>query len=169
MTGYHGRFTLREIRVRAPFRRLPLMKVRNVFSLLFALASALMLGLAAGAVWMVPTLYLQHSLPWLALLVGWLLGKTIRHWVRPAGSHAAILAATATFTAVLYVNLLMAAARIAGSMGLGLVDSMRTAGFRLLLQLAELGCTPSDDVWFLAGMGIAAFTALRHSHQPPGS
>ena len=142
------------------------MKIRAVFSLLFALASALMLGLAAGAMWMVPTLYSQRPLPWLALLVGWLLGKAIRHWVRPAGSNAAILAAAATFTAVLYVNLLMAAARIAGLMGLGLVDSMRTAGFPLLLQLAELGCSPTDDIWFVAGMGIAAFTALRHGRQP---
>ena len=137
------------------------MKVRVVFSLLFALASALVMGLAAGALWMVPTLYLQRALPWLALPIGWLLGKAIRHWVRPAGGNAAILAATATFTAVLYVNLLMAAARIAGLMGLGLIDSMRTAGFRLLLQLAEIGCTPTDDVWFIAGMGIAAITALR--------
>ena len=137
------------------------MKVRSFFSLLFAALSALMLGLAAGAVWMVPTLYARLPLPWLALPIGWLLGKAVRHWVRPAGAHAAVLAALATFTAVLYVNLLSAAARIAGLMGLGLVDSMRTAGFRLLLQLAELGCTPTDDVWFLAGMGLAAFAALR--------
>jgi vitamin B12 transport system permease protein len=142
------------------------MNVRAVFSLLFALVSAVMLGMAAGAVWMVPTLYSRHPLPWLALPIGWVLGKAIRHWVRPAGGNAAILAALATFTAVLYVNLLTAAARIAGLMGLGLVDSMRTAGFGLLLQLAELGCTPTDDIWFLAGMGIAAFVAFRHG-QPP--
>jgi vitamin B12 transport system permease protein len=142
------------------------MKLRAVFSLLFALVSALMLGLAAGAVWMVPTLYSQHPLPWLALPLGWLLGKAIRHWVRPAGGNAAILAASATFIAVLYVNVLTAAARIAGLMGLGLVDSIRTAGLGLLLQLAELGCTPIDDVWFLVGMGIAAFVAFRH-HEPP--
>jgi vitamin B12 transport system permease protein len=67
---------------------------------------------------------------------------------------------------VLYVNVLTAAARISGLMGLGLIDSMRTAGLGLLLQLAELGCTPIDDVWFLAGMGIAAFVAFRHD-QPP--
>ena len=142
------------------------MKVRAAFSLLFALVSALMLGLAAGAVWMVPTLYSRHPLPWLALPAGWLLGKAVRHWVRPAGGHAALLAATATFVAVLYVNVLTAAARISGLMGLGLIDSMRTAGLSLLLQLAELGCTPVDDVWFLAGMGIAAFVSFRHDQSP---
>lgn len=137
------------------------MSVRSVFASLFALFSALMLGLAAGAVWMVPTLYARAPLPWLALPLGWLLGKAIRHWVRPAGSAAAILAALATFAAALYVSLLTAAARVAGLMGLGLVDSMRTAGFRLLLQLAEMGSAPMDGVWFIAGMGIAAWAAMR--------
>jgi vitamin B12 transport system permease protein len=142
------------------------MKIRAVFSLLFALVSALMLGMAAGAVWMVPTLYSRHPLPWLALPIGWLLGKAVRHWVRSNGRDAAILAALATFTAALYVNLLTAAARIAGLMGLGLVDSMRTAGFRLLLQLADIGSTPSDLAWFVAGIAIAAVAAWHVGRRP---
>jgi len=142
------------------------MSVRVIFSSLFALLSTLMLGLAAGAVWMVPTLYARQPLPWLALPAGWLLGKAIRNWVRPAGANAAILAALATFTAALYVNLLTAAARISGLMGLGLVDSIRTAGFGLLLQLAELGSTPTDGVWFIIGMGIAAWVAMRPVRRP---
>lgn len=137
------------------------MNARVAFSWLFAAISAVMLGLAAGAVWMVPTLYMQRPLPWLAVVVGWLLGKAIRHWVRPPGPGAAVLAALAALTAALYVNLLTAAARIAGLMGLGLVDTLRTAGFGLLLQLAELGTGPADDVWYAIGMGLAAFTAGR--------
>lgn len=142
------------------------MKIRAIFSLLFALVSALMLGLAGGAVWMVPTLYSQHALPWLALPVGWLLGKAVRNWVRPVGGQAAILAVIATLSAVLYVNLLMAAARIAGLMGLGLVDSIRTAGLPLLLQLARLSSSPMDDAWFIAGMILSAIAALRSGRQP---
>jgi hypothetical protein len=142
------------------------MKIRAVFSLLFALVSALMLGLAGGAVWMVPTLYSQHALPWLALPVGWLLGKAVRNWVRPASGQAAVLAVIATLTAVLYVNLLMAAARIAGLMGLGLVDSIRTAGLPLLLQLARLSSSPMDDAWFIAGMVLSAIAVLRSGRQP---
>ena len=137
------------------------MNARVALSWLFSLISAVMLGLAAGAVWMVPTLYLQRPLPWLAIPVGWLLGKAVRHWVRQAGAYAAVLAALAALTAALYVNLLTAAARIAGLMGLGLIDAMRTAGFRLLLQLAELGSMPTDDVWYAIGMGLAALTAGR--------
>lgn len=137
------------------------MNARVAFSWLFAAISAVMLGLAAGAVWMVPTLYLQRPLPWLAVVVGWLLGKAMRRWVRPPGPGAAALAALAALTAALYVNLLTAAARIAGLMGLGLVDTLRTAGFGLLLQLAELGSGPTDDIWYTIGMGLAALTAGR--------
>src|SRR5579859_4836867 len=141
------------------------MHARVAFSWLFALISALMLGLAAGAVWMVPTFYLQRPLPWLALPIGWLLGKAMRNWVRPAGASAALLAALATLTAALYVNLLTAAARIAGLMGLGLIDSLRTAGLSLLLHLAELGGGTGDDVWYVIGMGVAALIAGRAVRQ----
>ncbi len=137
------------------------MSARVAFSTLFALISAVMLGLAAGAVWMVPTLYLQRPLPWLVLPVGWLLGKAVRSWVRPAGVHAAVLATVATATAAIYVNLLTAAARIAGLMGMGLIDAMRTAGLRLLLQLAALGQVGTDNLWFVVGVAVAAVVALR--------
>ncbi|WP_430390996.1 hypothetical protein [Dyella sp. 20L07] len=143
------------------------MSARLAFSWAFALISAVMLGLAAGAAWMVPTLYLQRPLPWLALLIGWLLGKAMRNWVRPAGVGSALLAALATLFAALYVNLLTAGARIAGLMGLGLVDSLRTAGVGLLLQLAELGSNPVDDVWYVIGMGLAAVAAGRLVHRNP--
>ncbi|XRD80691.1 hypothetical protein ISN76_05350 [Dyella halodurans] len=142
------------------------MSARVAFSALFALISAVMLGLAAGAVWMVPTLYLQRPLPWLALLVGWFLGKAVRSWVRPAGPHAAVLAVVATGTAALYVNLLTAAARIAGLMGMGLIDAMRTAGLRLLLELAALGQVATDNLWFIVGMAVAAVVALRAARHP---
>jgi len=137
------------------------MSFRLAFSVLFALISALMLGLAAGAVWMVPTLYLQQALPWLALPVGWLLGKATRSWVRPAGRDAALLAVMATLAAAIYVNVLMAGARIAGLMGLGLVDALRTAGASLLLQLAELGVSRTDHIWYVIGMAAAALAAGR--------
>ncbi|RDI97778.1 hypothetical protein DVT68_16030 [Dyella solisilvae] len=137
------------------------MNARVVFSWIFALLSAVMLGLAAGAVWMVPTLYLQRPLPWLAVLLGWLLGKGVRHWVRQPGRYAAVLGALAMLTAAVYVNVLTAAARIAGLMGLGLIDAMRTAGLGLLLQLAGLGRAPTDDVWYAVGMGLAALAAGR--------
>ena len=77
------------------------MIVRNVFLFVFALFSAALLGLAAGAVWMVATLYLHHPLPWLALPIGALLAWAIRGYVRPAGAGAALLAVWATVLAAI--------------------------------------------------------------------
>jgi vitamin B12 transport system permease protein len=165
-----GVLRLSRTRARSPAFARSLMNLRVAFSSLFALISALMLGMAAGAVWMVPTLYLQQAMPWAVLPIAWLLGKAIRSWVRPAGRRAALLAALATLTAALYVNLLTAAARIAGLMGMGLVDSMRTAGFHLLLQLAEIGQSRWDDLWYAVGMSVAAVVALRSRRQnKPGA
>ncbi|WP_243039363.1 hypothetical protein [Dyella sedimenti] len=145
------------------------MNARAAFSWLFALFSTAMLGLAAGAVWMVPMLYLQRPLPWLALPAGWLLGKAVRHWVRPAGTGAALLAALAALTAALYMSMLTAAARIAGLMGLGLVDALHTAGVALLLQLARLGNAPADSAWYAIGIGLAALTAGRLDRNGPAA
>ena len=137
------------------------MSARALFSLVFALVSAVMLGLAFGAVWMLPTLFFSRVMPWLALLIGWLLGRLIRGWVRPEPRGAAILAALATLLACGYVCLLTAAARVAGLMGLGLVEAMQIAGVGLLLDLVRLNLAGTDLVWFALGIALSAWTAWR--------
>ena len=133
----------------------------RLIPLLFAAFSAAMLGLAAGAVWMLPTMALQRPLPALALLVGVLLALAIRSWVRPAGRVAALLAAAATVLASVYVDVLTAAARIAGSMGMGLLDALRGAGLGMLLSLTQLAIRPTDLVFTLSGALLAAWIASR--------
>ena len=133
----------------------------RLIPLTFAAFSAAMLGLAAGAMWMLPTMALRRPLPVLALLVGWLLALAIRAWVRRAGRVAAALAAGATMLAAVYVDVLTAAARIAGSMGIGLLDSLREAGLAMLLGLARLALQPVDVVFALAGALLAAWIASR--------
>ena len=137
------------------------MSARALFSALFALISAVMLGLAFGAVWMVPTLFFQHVLPWLALPVGWVLGRMIRGWVRPEPRGAALLAALATALACVYVGVLTAAARVAGLLGMGLVEAMKTAGAGLLFDLVRLNLTGADLAWFAAGTALSAWVAWR--------
>ena len=61
----------------------------RLIALLFAAFSAAMLGLAAGAMWMLPTMALHRPLPMLAPVAGWLLALAVRSWVRPAGRVAA--------------------------------------------------------------------------------
>lgn len=144
------------------------MSARALFGALFALFCAAMLGLAAGALWMLPTMFLQRSLPWLALPIGWLLAKAIRHWVRPGHRHlTALLAAATTLLAATYVCVLIAAMRIAGSMGIDLIEALRTAGPGMLLQLARLALTRADAVWFAAGAGFAAYVAARPARPRP--
>lgn len=133
----------------------------RLIPLLFAAFSAAMLGLAAGAVWMVPTVTLQRPLPALALVAGGLLALAVRGWVRPAGRVAAAMAAGATVLAAIYVNVLAAAARIAGSMGMGLLDALREAGPGMLLALAQLALRPADVVFTVAGALLAAWVAGR--------
>jgi vitamin B12 transport system permease protein len=134
---------------------------------LFAAFSAAMLGLAAGAVWMLPTMALRRPLPELALVAGWLLALAVRSWVRPAGRMAAALAAGATVLAAIYVNALTAAARIAGSMGIGLLDALREAGLGMLLVLAQLAVRPADVAFTLAGALLAAWIAGRRPRRAP--
>lgn len=127
----------------------------------FALFSAVMLGLAAGAVWMVAALYMRHPLPWLAIPIGGVLAITIRNFVRSPGTGAAALAALATALAAIYVNILIAAVQIAGSMGLGILSALRTAGLGMLWQLARLAVSPLDIGYGLLAMAIAAWIAWR--------
>ena len=137
------------------------MSVRNVLLFVFALFSAAMLGLAAGATWMVVTLYLRHPLPWLALPIGALLAWAIRGYVRSPGIGAALLAAWATALAAIYVNMLIAAVLIAGNMGMGLIDALRTAGAGMLWQLARMALSPADIGCTALAMLLAAWLAWR--------
>ncbi|KQX98770.1 hypothetical protein ASD22_00125 [Rhodanobacter sp. Root480] len=137
------------------------MSVHSVFRALFALVCAAMLGLAAGAVWMVAALYAGHATSWLALPFAVVLAWTIRHWVQSPGRFAALLAALAALLAALYVNVLMAGALVAANMGMGIVDALRTAGAGMLLQLARMGFSAADAGWYLVAAGLAAVLASR--------
>lgn len=143
------------------------MSARRLFGWLFALLSTAMLGLAAGAVWMLAILIMQRTLPWLALPLGWLLALAIRRWVMPPGTGAAALAALTTLLAAAYVSVLTAAAQIAGSLGMGLIDTVHTAGAGMLLTIARLSLTAGTLGWFIAGAAVAAWFARRRGIRSP--
>jgi vitamin B12 transport system permease protein len=138
------------------------MTARKLLGELFALLCSVMLGLAAGAVWLVPTLYLRRPLPVLALAFGWLLALAIRYWVYRGQRGRIVLSGIATIVSIVYMCMLVAAVNIAASMDVGLIDSMRTAGAGMLLQLAHMGVHAGDIGWFLAGIALSVFTAAKN-------
>ncbi len=137
------------------------MNARALWSSVSGLFIATMIGLAAGAVWMVAMLYMRHPLPWLALPVGAALGWAIPRGIRPAGTAAAIMASGATVLAAAYMSMLLAAANVAANLGLGLIDALRTAGPGMLWELARMAATPRTLAWFTGGAALAAVIALR--------
>jgi vitamin B12 transport system permease protein len=138
------------------------MSLRRLLGLFFGLVCTLMVGLAAGAIWLVPTVMVGRLMPWLALPVGWLLGRIIRGWVYQGGrASAAALAALSMAIAATYLSVLIAAARIAGSLGLGFFDTLRMSGLALLGDIARLTVTRGDLIWYALGIATAAVAASR--------
>ncbi|GLQ50117.1 hypothetical protein ACFFJT_11420 [Dyella flava] len=142
------------------------MIVRQIVGECFALLCSVMLGLAAGAVWLLPTVVMHRPLPWLAVPAGWLLAIAVRQWVQGRGWHAALLAALATVIASFYIRVLISAVNISLMTGYGLVETMRTAGLSMLLDFARISLRPLDMAWCAVGVVIAIVTALR---RPPAA
>lgn len=138
------------------------MSARRLLGFIFALICTVMIGLATGAVWLVPTILMGKLMPWLAVPMGWVLGRIVRGWVNPGGRWgAASFAAIAMIVATVYLTVLVAGARIAGSLGLGFFDTLRVAGIALLTDIARMTLTGGDIVWYAAGTILAVLGALR--------
>jgi hypothetical protein len=132
------------------------MTLRQIVGECFALLCAVMLGLAAGAIWLLPTVFLRRPLPWLAIPAGWMLAAAVRQWVHGRGWRAALLAGIATVVASVYIHVLIAAVNISSMLDYGLIDALRTAGPSMLLDFARLSMNKQDIAWAAAGV-IAAF------------
>jgi hypothetical protein len=135
------------------------MTARALSGQLFSVLCAVMFGLAAGAMWMVPTMYIGRPLPWLALPIGWLLGLGVRKWLRGPGAASACMAAFASLIAATYTKCLVVAANIAAMMGVGFVDSLREAGPDMLLALARMTLSAYEAAIYLLAAILAAAAA----------
>jgi len=128
-------------------------------ALLFGVLCATTFGFAVGAVWMVPQMMFGRALPALVLPAGWVLGVVVRRWLRFQGLAGGLLAAGATLLAAAYTACLVAAATIAGMMGMGLADTLSDAGPGMLIALARLAQGPGDYLLAGAGALLAALVA----------
>jgi vitamin B12 transport system permease protein len=135
---------------------------------LFGMLCAAMFGLAAGAVWMLPSMMFGRALPALVLPAGWVLGVVVRRWLRFQGPSGALLAAGATLLAAAYTAALVSAATISGMMGIGFGQAIADAGPGMLFELARLAQAPSDILLDLAGALLAALAAWPLRRPGPG-
>lgn len=141
--------------------RRPASRAHAAGNLLFILLCAVMVGLAAGAVWMVVALYLRGPQDWLVLPAGAVIGWATRAWIAPTARGAAALAAITTLLAAGYMRCLLATANIAASMGTGFADALHRAGPAMLLDLARLSMDWSASLLYLLGAALAAWVAWR--------
>jgi vitamin B12 transport system permease protein len=142
------------------------MSLRKIVGECFALCCAVMLGLAAGAVWLLPIVFFHRPLPWLAVPVGWLLALAMRQWVHGNRWNAAVLAGLASAIAGAYIRVLVAAVNISAMMGYALGQTMRIAGVSMLLDFARFATGKLDVAWAVAGVAVAVLTALRGPATP---
>lgn len=145
------------------------MSLRQLIGECFALLCAVMLGLAAGAMWLLPTLFLHRQMPWMAIPVGWLLAHATCQWVHKRAWNAAALASIATVVATVYVHVLGAATTLwEMTSGYGLMGVIRTAGIPMLLDLARFGVNSGDIAWCVAGIVVAVLVSLRLTRKGRG-
>lgn len=138
---------------------------RRLLTAVSALLSTLMLGLAAGVIWLVATLYFHQPPAWYAPIVGALLAWALRVTTRAPGVTCAVVAVLATLLAALCVNVALVGMELAGNMGLTLRDALHSAGGRMLWELVRLGLSASAVAWYGAGVILAAaigFPRARH-------
>ena len=142
----------------------PLMPARSpithALGITLALASTAMIALAAGAVWMVASVYFGGMLAWLSVPVGAALGWAIRASVTGSRPLAVVLASAATWLAAVYMLALNAAMQVAGLMGMSFTEALHRAGPGMLFDIASQKL-PSMSLALIAGILTAALIGAR--------
>jgi hypothetical protein len=81
--------------------------------------------------------------------------------------NAAFLSALATLIATVYSHVLTVAMRLwEMTSGFGLMGVIRTAGPRMLLDMARIGANALDVAWALGGIVVAVFVSMRILRRP---
>ncbi len=139
--------------------------VRRGTGLALSILSAAMIGLAAGAVWMVLSVYTRSELIWLIAPLGVVIGWSVAAGVAGSRWSAAILSALATILAVVYVRMLLAAMQIAGLLGLSFGYALKQAGIGMLWSMAEMSFSSTLLLMLLAGVMLSVLACLWQKHR----
>lgn len=138
----------------APARRRP-----GIFS---TLASIILGGLAAGAVWCLLALTSERDTAFLIVPLAIALAFFMR-WQRYRGLHGAFCAVAAVLLAFAYAQYLFAAVRVAQMLGFSLRSTLTKMDFGLAWHVARLNIGASDIGWLVLACVVAAWMMLRHS------
>lgn len=99
-------------------------------------ATALLTGLASGALCCLLALVIKQDPIWLMLPTAFAVGAFVR-WQRFAGALGAIAAAGAMLVCVVYAEYIYAAVRMADMLGFPLRDTLFKLDWRLALQIVR--------------------------------
>ena len=137
----------------APARRRP-----GIFS---TLASIILGGLAAGAIWVLLALTTERDTTLLIVPLAIALALFMR-WQRYRGYHGAFCAVAATLLAFAYAQYLFAAVRIAQTLGTALREALFKMGFGFAWQIALANLRASDIGWLALACVVTAWMMLRN-------
>ncbi|HEX7341464.1 MAG TPA: hypothetical protein VF269_04215 [Rhodanobacteraceae bacterium] len=127
--------------------------------ILLAVTCTLAIALALGAAWMATALSLASASWWFAIVAGIVMGYTARTWITRQRVAATVLAMLGTMLAAIYMRCLYEGLQLAAMMGMGLIDTLRTAGPGMLLLLARGSLDTRMLTAIAAGIALAGLLA----------
>ncbi len=131
---------------------------RRIITTLVLLLTAVLSGLALGALWALLAAYLINHAAWLAWGAAAGMALSMRFTSPQPGWFAALLAASGTLLAAYYAECLQLAMRISSQLGLPLIEVIRTSGVFSTAKLAWR-LLPAQHVSIYAAAALLAFIA----------
>jgi hypothetical protein len=128
--------------------------VRSAPKLWLEIVTAIMCGLAAGALWCLLALAIDHDPTFLIVPLAIVLAFFLR-WQGYQGRRGAICAVAATLIAFIYAQYLFAAVRIAQMLGF----SLRSTLFKMDFALAWQATRANLSVWDIGLLVLACIVA----------
>ena len=101
---------------------------RSITACLLAVATALMVALAAGAVWCVLQLHARVDLIGLSLLIGLIVAVVVRRQGFAQSGMGVLMAMFSTALACAYASYLLAAAKVASYLGIPMRSALTSIG-----------------------------------------
>lgn len=106
------------------------------------IATVLMCALAGGAIWSVLQLYLRRDMSILALPIAWIIAAVVRNYGLAHRGSGALMGALGTSLACAYALYLLAAAKVASSLGVPMRDTLLSIGLDMAAAVAWAAQTP---------------------------